>query len=80
MADSRANIDLVFRNGLMDYEVLPPSEVWDNIQAAVNVPAKKTSSLVFFGFSEFVWAFKDATENNIVVIKIICFILLRFIC
>lgn len=26
-----ANIDLVFRNGLKDIEVLPPPEVWDNI-------------------------------------------------
>ncbi|MBI5010908.1 MAG: hypothetical protein HZB98_14935, partial [Bacteroidia bacterium] len=42
MADSRANIDLVFRNGLMDYEVLPPAELWDNIQASVNVPRKRT--------------------------------------
>jgi opacity protein-like surface antigen len=41
MADNRANIDLVFRNGLMDYEVLPPAEVWDNIQASVNVPKKR---------------------------------------
>ncbi len=41
MDDSRANIDLVFRNGLMDYEVLPPAEVWDNIQASVNAPGKR---------------------------------------
>ena len=25
------NIDVVFRNGLKDLEVLPPSDVWDNI-------------------------------------------------
>lgn len=47
MADKRANIDLVFRNGLMDYEVLPPAEVWDNIQASVNVP-QKSSAFPFF--------------------------------
>ena len=41
MADRRANIDLVFRNGLMDYEVHPPAELWDNIQASVNVPRNK---------------------------------------
>jgi opacity protein-like surface antigen len=31
MDEREANIDLVFRNGLRDYEVLPPPEVWDNI-------------------------------------------------
>lgn len=31
MANERANIDLLFRNGLKDYEVLPPVEVWNNI-------------------------------------------------
>ncbi|MFA5820061.1 MAG: outer membrane beta-barrel protein [Bacteroidales bacterium] len=30
-----ANIDIVFRNGLEDYEVLPPQEVWDNIHPVV---------------------------------------------
>jgi hypothetical protein len=31
MDDRNSNIDLVFRNGLKDFEVLPPSEVWGNI-------------------------------------------------
>jgi len=35
MADRRANIDLVFRNGLRDLEVLPPPGVWDNIHPVV---------------------------------------------
>jgi hypothetical protein len=35
MDDRGANIDLLFRNGLKDYEVLPPPEVWNNIQPAV---------------------------------------------
>jgi len=35
MDDRRANIDLVFRNGLKDYEVLPPPEVWNNIRPVV---------------------------------------------
>jgi hypothetical protein len=35
MADRRGNIDLVFRNGLKDYEVLPPPEVWEAIQPAI---------------------------------------------
>jgi len=31
MVERGANIDLVFRNGLRDYEVHPPAELWDNI-------------------------------------------------
>jgi len=31
LANERANIDLLFRNGLRDYEVLPPVEVWNNV-------------------------------------------------
>jgi hypothetical protein len=35
MDERGANIDLIFRNGLKDYEVLPPQEVWDNIHPVV---------------------------------------------
>ncbi|MGD0342397.1 MAG: outer membrane beta-barrel protein [Bacteroidales bacterium] len=35
MADRGANIDVVFRNGLKDYEVLPPADAWDKIRPAV---------------------------------------------
>jgi len=35
MDKREANIDIVFRNGLKDYEVLPPQEVWDNIHPVV---------------------------------------------
>lgn len=38
MDDRGANIDLLFRNGLRDYEVLPPQDVWENIQPAVRKP------------------------------------------
>jgi hypothetical protein len=31
MVNKGANIDLLFRNGLKDYEVLPPVEAWNNI-------------------------------------------------
>jgi hypothetical protein len=34
MDDREANIDVLFRNGLKDYEVLPPPEVWENIAPA----------------------------------------------
>lgn len=32
MNDNGANIDLLFRNGLKDFEVLPPADVWDGIK------------------------------------------------
>jgi hypothetical protein len=35
MDDRWANIDLAFRNGLKDYEVLPPPEVWNNIHPVI---------------------------------------------
>src|SRR5665647_344075 len=31
MFDKEQNIDIVFRNGLKNMEVLPPADVWDNI-------------------------------------------------
>jgi len=42
MADGGANIDLVFRNGLKDFEVLPPPEVWDNLNPVI----KRRNSLL----------------------------------
>lgn len=35
MNERRANIDLAFRNGLKDYEVLPPPDVWNCIDSRV---------------------------------------------
>jgi hypothetical protein len=35
MDESKANIDLAFRNGLKDYEVLPPPDVWNCIESRV---------------------------------------------
>ena len=35
MDDRDVNIDIVFRNGLKDLEVLPPQDVWNDIQPAV---------------------------------------------
>ena len=29
------NIDIVFRNGLKDYEVLPPPDVWDKLKPSI---------------------------------------------
>jgi hypothetical protein len=35
MDERRANIDLAFRNGLRDYEVLPPPDVWNGIDSRI---------------------------------------------
>ena len=43
MDDRGANIDIVFRNGLKDYEVLPPSDLWNNIHPVIK---KKTGSFI----------------------------------
>ena len=40
MNEKGANIDLLFRNGLKDYEVLPPPGVFDNILSAVKVKSR----------------------------------------
>jgi hypothetical protein len=34
MAEQQVNIDFIFRNGLKDFEVLPPPEVWERIRPA----------------------------------------------
>jgi hypothetical protein len=43
MVERDAYIDLVFRNGLKDMEVLPPSGVWEEIEPAI----RKGKSLLF---------------------------------
>jgi len=40
MVNKEANIDLLFRNGLKDYEVLPPVEVWNNILPVIRKKQK----------------------------------------
>ena len=44
MVNRDANIDLLFRNGLKDYEVLPPVQVWNNIFPVVR---KKQRPVLF---------------------------------
>lgn len=45
MVNREANIDLLFRNGLSDYEALPPSDVWEGIKPVVSQPKR---SFLFF--------------------------------
>jgi hypothetical protein len=40
MSEKGANIDLLFRNGLKDYEVLPPPGVWDSVHAKVKIKSR----------------------------------------
>jgi len=35
MADRKVNIDVVFRNGLKDYEAMPPHDIWGEIQPSI---------------------------------------------
>ncbi len=44
MVDKGANIDLLFRNGLKDYEVLPPVEAWNDILPVIR---KKQRPVIF---------------------------------
>ncbi len=45
MDNRGVNIDIVFRNGLKDYEVLPPSEAWDKIKPVIQ---KRQRPLIIF--------------------------------
>jgi opacity protein-like surface antigen len=45
MDDRGVNIDIVFRNGLKEYEVLPPQDVWKNIQPVVRKKQKPLAIL-----------------------------------
>jgi hypothetical protein len=44
MVDRGAHIDLFFRNGFKEFEVLPPSDAWDSIKPAIR--RKKKSFLI----------------------------------
>jgi len=50
MDERRANIDLAFRNGLKDYEVLPPPDVWNCIDSRIT---RKGRSLYFMRAAAF---------------------------
>lgn len=43
--DKSTYIDVVFRNGLKDLEVLPPNDVWENVQPAIH--GNKRSVILF---------------------------------
>ena len=48
MFNREPNIDIVFRNGLKDMEVLPPADVWDNIPP---MPVKRSPYRIITGIA-----------------------------
>jgi opacity protein-like surface antigen len=48
MFNREPNIDILFRNGLKDLEVLPPADVWDNIPP---MPVKRSSYRIITGIA-----------------------------
>ena len=50
MDERRANIDLAFRNGLKDFEVLPPPDIWNCIDGRL---ARKTMPFYFMRAAAF---------------------------
>ena len=72
MAEKWGNIDLVFRNGLKDFEVLPPPEVWDNIHPVIKkqnnlFPLLKTAAtiavIVSIGVLAYRWGMEVSSEE-----------------
>lgn len=77
MDEKKANIDLVFRNGLKDYEVLPPPEVWNNIRPVIRKKQRpviilRTAAviavLLSLSFLAYRWnnQINERLENNII--------------
>ena len=58
MFEREPNIDIVFRNGLKNLEVLPPADVWDNIPP---VPVRHTRLRVISGIAAGVAALVSLT-------------------
>jgi len=65
MSEKGANIDLLFRNGLKDYEVLPPADVWNGINSSVKAKSRPVifirvaamiAILVTIGFFTYRWS------------------------
>lgn len=78
MDDKEANIDLLFRKGLKDYEVLPPAEVWDKISPAIRKQqrpyivfraAAMIAVLATLSFLTFTWEneLSDSVSSNAVL-------------
>ena len=72
--DSReTDIDIVFRNGFKDYEVLPPPEVWDNIHPVIRKKqrpfillrsAAMIAVLLSIGFLVYRWSRENPSSDG----------------
>jgi hypothetical protein len=67
MNERGANIDIVFRNGLRDYEALPPPEVWDHIKPLIKRKQRSyilisTAALIAVVFSLSLLAYRWSRE------------------
>ncbi|MGD0582454.1 MAG: hypothetical protein ABR974_05855 [Bacteroidales bacterium] len=51
MVPPNSNIDLVFRNGLQEFEILPPQEVWDSIRPSI---ARKKPAVSYLRAAAFI--------------------------
>ncbi len=65
MNEKGANIDLLFRNGLKDFEVLPPANVWESVHSAVKTKSRQylfykaaaaITILITLGILTYVWS------------------------
>lgn len=72
-------IDIVFRNGLKDFEVLPPPEVWDNIHPVVKIKqrpylllraAALVAILLSLSFVAYLLSTKSSTSPDHVVLAL----------
>jgi hypothetical protein len=72
MSEKGANIDLLFRNGLKDFEVLPPVGVWEGIQNSGKVKTRSyvllkvaaaVTLLMTLSFFTYRWS-RDITDNQ----------------
>jgi hypothetical protein len=67
MVERGANIDLVFRNGLKDYEVLPPADVWVGISPRLK--RKKRSSVILMRMAASAALVISLTALSLVLVK-----------
>ena len=75
MFDERANIDLVFRNGLEDYEASPP-DVWSNIQPVIGRKRRRllfvryaaaVAALISVGIGAYTLGYRASKEAPVII-------------
>lgn len=80
MSEKGANIDLLFRNGLKDYEVLPPSGVWEGVRTSGKLKSRPfillrvaaaVTILMTVSFFTYRWSrdITGSTDENVVAVN-----------